>query len=115
MRGPGPRALPATLAQPYPAWLGHLRPRLNPLWYWFDRRALARMREAAAAEGARLLTLTIEAEVGFAAPAEFDAFSDALAEAVAALARKYPAAAGRRYRLTAAAHPAVNRPATVKN
>ncbi|KZX50986.1 hypothetical protein A3711_10235 [Erythrobacter sp. HI00D59] len=48
MRGPGPRALPATLAQTYPAWLGQLRPRLNPLWYWFDRRALARMREAAA-------------------------------------------------------------------
>lgn len=78
-------------------------------------RDVARMREAAAAEGARLLTLTVEAEVGFAAPADFDAFSDELAEAVAALARKYPAASGRRYRLTAAAHPAVKRPAPVKN
>lgn len=48
MRGPGPEALPVMLAQTYPAWLGQLRPRLNPLWYWFDRRALARMRAAAA-------------------------------------------------------------------
>ena len=78
-------------------------------------RDVARMRETAAAEGSRLLTLTVEAEVAFAAPADFDAFSDEVAEAVAALARKYAAPSGRRFRLTAAAHPAVKRPAPVKN
>lgn len=78
-------------------------------------RDVARMRDAAAAEGSRLLTLTVEADLGFAAPADFDAFSDELAEAVAALARKYSAPDGRRFRLTAAAHPAVKRPAPVKN
>ncbi len=78
-------------------------------------RDVARMRDAAAAEGARLLTLTVEAEVSFGAPADFDAFSDELAEAVAALARKYSAPAGRRFRLTAAAHPAVKRPTPARN
>lgn len=78
-------------------------------------RDVARMRDAAAAEGSRLLTLTIEADVSFGAPAEFDAFSDELAEAVAALARKYSTAHGRRFRLTAAAHPAVKRPAPARN
>ncbi len=78
-------------------------------------RDVARMRAAAAAEGARLLTLTVEAEVSFAAPSDFEAFADEVAEAVAAVARKYSAPAGRRFRLTAAAHPAVKRPAPVKN
>lgn len=48
MRSSGPAGLPQTLAETYPAWLDRLAPRLNPLWYWFDRRALARMRAAAA-------------------------------------------------------------------
>ena len=78
-------------------------------------RDVARMRDAAAAEGSRLLTLTVEADVSFAAPSDFDAFSDELAGVVAALARKYSAPAGRRFRLTAAAHPAVQRPASAKN
>jgi DNA-binding transcriptional ArsR family regulator len=71
-------------------------------------RDVARMREAADREGKRLLTLTIEAEVAFATPAEFDTFTEELSAAVAALAQKYATAArGRRYRLVAAAHPAV--------
>ncbi|HYC74783.1 winged helix-turn-helix domain-containing protein [Brevundimonas sp.] len=78
-------------------------------------RDVARMRQAAEAEGARLLTLTVEADVCFAAPADFDAFTNEVADAVAALARKYAAPAGRRYRLTAAAHPAVARPAPTRN
>ncbi|GAA0636589.1 ArsR/SmtB family transcription factor [Brevundimonas lenta] len=78
-------------------------------------RDVARMREAAAAQGARLLTLTVEADVAFATPADFDAFSNDVAEAVAVLARKYAAPSGRRYRLTAAAHPAVARPAPTRN
>ena len=78
-------------------------------------RDVARMRQAAAAEGARLLTLTVEADVGFARPADFDAFTEEVSAAVAALARKYPAISGRRYRLTAAAHPAVSGPAPARN
>jgi len=78
-------------------------------------RDVARMRQDAAAEGSRLLTLTVEADVVFATPADFDAFTEEVSAAVAALARKYAAPSGRRYRLTAAAHPAVPRPAPARN
>ena len=78
-------------------------------------RDVARMRQDAAAEGSRLLTLTVEAEVTFATPADFDAFTEEVSAAVASLARTYSAAKGRRYRLTAAAHPAVPRPSPVRN
>jgi predicted ArsR family transcriptional regulator len=78
-------------------------------------RDVARMRQAAEAEGSRLLTLTVEADATFATPADFDAFSNDVAEAVAALARRYAAPSGRRYRLTAAAHPAVVRSAPTRN
>lgn len=71
-------------------------------------RDVARMRTAAETEGSRLLTLTVEADLTFATPADFDAFSDAVAAAVAELARTYAAPTGRRYRLTAVAHPAVS-------
>lgn len=47
MRGPGPTALPARLADRYPQWLGRFGPRTHPALWWFDRRALARMRAAA--------------------------------------------------------------------
>lgn len=70
-------------------------------------RDVARMREAADREGARLLTLTVEAELSFATPAELDQFTEQLSEAVAALARRYAAPGGRRYRMVAGAHPAV--------
>ncbi|MFN3668579.1 MAG: ArsR/SmtB family transcription factor [Brevundimonas sp.] len=79
-------------------------------------RDVARMRQAADAEGSRLLTLTVEAEVAFATPADFDAFTEAVSVAVADLARAYAAPGGRRYRLTAVAHPAApDRPAPLKN
>jgi predicted ArsR family transcriptional regulator len=78
-------------------------------------RDVARMRQDAAAEGSRLLTLTVEADVTFAVPADFDAFTEELSAAVAALARKYAAPSGRRYRLTAAAHPAVAKSAPARN
>lgn len=78
-------------------------------------RDVARMRQDAAAEGARLLTLTVEADVAFAAPADFDAFTEELSAAVAALARKYSAPSGRRYRLTAVAHPAVSKATPSRN
>ena len=69
---------------------------------------VGRMRGDAEREGSRLLTFTVEADVGFANPAEFDAFATRLTDAVAELARDYPAEGQRRrYRLTAAGHPAV--------
>jgi len=69
---------------------------------------VGRMRGEAEREGSRLLTLTVEADVGFASPAEYDAFAIRLTDAVAELARAYPAEGQRRrYRLTAAGHPAV--------
>jgi DNA-binding transcriptional ArsR family regulator len=74
-------------------------------------RDVARMRQAADGEGKRLLTLTVEAELTFATPADFDAFSEQLSDAVTTLAKRYAASplrkGGRRYRLVAAAHPAV--------
>lgn len=79
-------------------------------------RDVARMRQAADAEGSRLLTLTVEADVAFGTPADFDAFTEDVSAAVAALARKYAAPSGRRYRFTAVAHPAApDRPAPLKN
>ena len=78
-------------------------------------RDVARMRQDAAAEGSRLLTLTVEADVIFAAPADFDAFTEEVSAAVADLARKYAAPSGRRYRLTAVAHPAVAKSAPARN
>ncbi len=47
MQTEGPGALPQRMAELYPEWLPRLRPRLSPLWFEFDRRALARMRAAA--------------------------------------------------------------------
>lgn len=78
-------------------------------------RDVARMRQDAAAEGSRLLTLTVEADVTFATPADFDAFTEQVSVAVADLARTWSAPTGRRYRLTAAAHPAAPKPAPVRN
>jgi glycosyltransferase involved in cell wall biosynthesis len=49
MRGPGPAGLPRHIADLYPIWLGRFTPRLHPMWWWFDRLALARMRAACAA------------------------------------------------------------------
>jgi DNA-binding transcriptional ArsR family regulator len=82
-------------------------------------RDVARMREAADREGKRLLTLTVEAELTFAAPADFDAFTEQLSDAVTALAKRYAASplrkGGRRYRLVAAAHPTIQTKATQRN
>ena len=78
-------------------------------------RDVARMRQAAEAEGARLLTLTVEADVTFATPADFDTFTEDVSAAVAAIARRYASPAGRRYRLTAVAHPAVAKPTPARN
>ena len=78
-------------------------------------RDVARMREDAAAEGSRLLTLTVEADLTFATPSDFDTFTEALSAAVADLARTYGAPSGRRYRLTTVAHPATSKSAPARN
>ena len=71
-------------------------------------REVTRMRGAAESAGQRLLTFTIEADLGFSEPKDFDAFADALARSVADLARQYPAAPGRKsYHVVIGAHPAV--------
>jgi DNA-binding transcriptional ArsR family regulator len=82
-------------------------------------RDVARMREAADGEGKRLLTLTVEAELTFATPADFDVFGEQLSDAITALAKRYAASplrkGGRRYRLVAAAHPALQTKPTKRN
>lgn len=76
-------------------------------------RDVARMQKAAADEGTRLLTVTIEADLAFGTPRDFDRFTERLAETVADLARTFVVPkGGRRYRLVAAAHPAVNHAAS---
>lgn len=71
-------------------------------------REVTRMRSAAEAAGQRLLTFTIEADVGFAQPQDFYDFTDALAQAVADIAARYAPGVGRRgYHLVIGAHPAV--------
>lgn len=72
-------------------------------------RDVSRMRETAAAEGARLLTFTLEADVAFAAPADIARFADRLAEALAGIAADFAPRGdtGRIYRVAIAGHPAV--------
>jgi DNA-binding transcriptional ArsR family regulator len=71
-------------------------------------REVARMRATADEAGKRLLTLTLEGDLGFASPEDFDRFAAALTDAVAEVARCFaPRRGARRFRLLAAAHPAV--------
>lgn len=70
-------------------------------------RDVARMQTAADQAGQRLLTFTIEAELGFAHPGEIELFSKALGEAVGQLASRFMPGENRRlYHLIAATHPA---------
>lgn len=78
-------------------------------------REVTRMQAAAAEEGTRLLTFTIEADVGFAAPQDVEAFAERLTAMVAGLAEEFqPAGEGRRYRLLIGGHPAIKGRATAK-
>jgi DNA-binding transcriptional ArsR family regulator len=71
-------------------------------------REVTRMRAAAESKDQRLLKLTIETDVGFERPQDFEDFSAALARAVAELAARYPLGPDRRgYHLLVGAHPAV--------
>jgi DNA-binding transcriptional ArsR family regulator len=68
-------------------------------------RDVARQQGEADRQGARLLTFTLETEVGFAAPEDVERFSDELADAVAQTAARFNAP-GRRYRVVVGGHPA---------
>ena len=68
-------------------------------------RDVAAARTAATAHGQRLLTFTIEAEVGFARPADLERFADALADRVAELAAEF-GPGERTYRVLIGGHPA---------
>jgi DNA-binding transcriptional ArsR family regulator len=71
-------------------------------------REVTRMRSAAETAGQRLLTFTIEADLGFEQPRDFYDFTDALAQAVSDIAGRYAPAPGKRgYHLVIGAHPAV--------
>lgn len=74
-------------------------------------RELATLGRWAAKAGMRLSTLTLETEVRFASPADRRAFSEELANAVAALTAKYhrdDAPSGRVFRVFAGAYPAID-------
>jgi DNA-binding transcriptional ArsR family regulator len=67
---------------------------------------VARMRERADAQGRRLVTFTIEADVGFERPADIERFADALADQVAELAARFETGESRhRYRVIVGGHP----------
>lgn len=67
---------------------------------------VARMRERADAQGRRLVTFAIEADVGFARPADIERFADQLAEQVTALAARFDTGAvEHRYRVIVGGHP----------
>lgn len=69
-------------------------------------REVARMRAAADAEGARLLTFTLESQVSFATPQAMEAFTQDLARALAGLVAAYHTPdGGRLYSLTLGGHP----------
>jgi DNA-binding transcriptional ArsR family regulator len=68
-------------------------------------RDVARMQAAAADQGKRLLTFTVEAEVRFAEPSDLHDFTDALAAAIADTVARFDTAGGRPYRLVAGGHP----------
>jgi DNA-binding transcriptional ArsR family regulator len=70
-------------------------------------RDVSRMQEAAADEGSRLLTFTVEADVAFARPSDIECFAARVADALAAIAADFASPGeARRYRVTIAGHPA---------
>ena len=72
-------------------------------------REVTRMQGAAEAEGKRLITFSIEADVRFSAPEDVARFTAKLAESVAGLIGEFAPAegGGRAYRVTIGGHPAV--------
>jgi DNA-binding transcriptional ArsR family regulator len=73
-------------------------------------RDVSRMQAAAATRQQRLLTFTVETEIGFEQPAEIHRFTDELASALADLARRFNHPEGRPYRIVLGGHPATQAP-----
>ncbi len=69
-------------------------------------RDVGRMQAGAVAEGKRLLTFTVEAQVRFARPQDVHAFTDELAGAVRQVVERFDNPDGRPYRVVAGGHPA---------
>ena len=69
-------------------------------------RDVARMQAAAAEQGTRLLTFTVETEVGFARPSDVEAFVLDVARAVEEIGRRHSGSPGRPYRVVIGGHPA---------
>lgn len=77
-------------------------------------RDVTRMQDRADRQRKRLLTFTIETEVGFSEPQDVERFSRALANAVARLSARFSAkGAERRYRIVVGGHPAPKPPRPV--
>jgi DNA-binding transcriptional ArsR family regulator len=70
-------------------------------------REVTRMQSAAAQRGQRLLTFTVETEVGFAQPSDVHRFTDELAAALAGVAERFHTPGGRTYAVTIGGHPAL--------
>jgi DNA-binding transcriptional ArsR family regulator len=67
---------------------------------------VAEMRERASAQGRRLVTFAIEADVGFERPADIERFADALADRIAELAAEFDSdRSRRRFRLIVGGYP----------
>jgi DNA-binding transcriptional ArsR family regulator len=76
-------------------------------------RQVAEQREKAEKAGQRLATFTLESEIAFQSPADFNAFSRELAEAVARLSSQYDrrqSGSSRPFRIIVGAHPATRKP-----
>jgi DNA-binding transcriptional ArsR family regulator len=69
-------------------------------------RDVARMQAAAADQGKRLLTFTVETTVRFDQPQDVHAFTDELADAVRVVVERFDTTGGRPYRVVAGGHPA---------
>jgi hypothetical protein len=69
-------------------------------------RDVGRMQARAHQQGTRLLTFTIDTEIGFATPHDLERFTTDLAAFVARQASRLDSPAGRRYRLVVGGHPA---------
>ena len=71
-------------------------------------RELGRMRRKADETGRRIATFTLESEIRFASPADFNRFAEDLSTSVGELIARYhddQSSTGRRFRLLAACHP----------
>jgi DNA-binding transcriptional ArsR family regulator len=76
-------------------------------------RQVAEQREKAEKAGQLMATFTLESEVAFQSPADFNAFTRELAEAVARLSSKYDrshSGSSRRFRVLVGAHPSPRKP-----